>query len=168
MIFLGLLIALAAAAFSAVVLAQNWGGATHTIHGFGATLGSLTLAEIFLAGIILTAIFFLALWLASLSTRMRRRASMRRREETRSVHEEREGLVADRDRLARELEAERARNQSSYLPGSETGEPYPPEAYPRAEAGGAYRDAPVYPADREVGARREDYAQGSHRDVADR
>ena len=109
MIFLGLLIALAAAAFGAVVLTQNWGGATHTIHGFGATLGSLTLAEIFLAGIILTAIFFLALWLAGLSTRMRRRASIRRREETRSVREEREGLVADRDRLARELEAERAR-----------------------------------------------------------
>lgn len=168
MIILGLLIALAAAVFAAVVLAQNWGGATHTIHGFGATLGSLTLAEIFLAGIILTAIFLLALWLAGLSNRMRRRASLRRREQTRSVHEEREGLVADRDRLARELEAERARSQPSY-PRGEAAEPYPSQSYPREEAGGVYREAPVYPTDpHDATVAREDYAQGGYRDATDR
>lgn len=128
MMFIGLLIALAAAAFAAVVLAENWGGVTYTIHGFGATLGSLTLAEIFLAGIILTAIFFIALWLASVSSIMRRRASARRRAEHRSVREEREALLAERDRLSRELEAERARGVSP------PDRPVPPEGnatYPR-------------------------------------
>jgi uncharacterized membrane protein len=107
MLLIGLLIALAAAVFGAVVLAENWGGTTYTIHGFGQTLGSLTLAEIFLAGIILTAIFFVALWLASVSSIMRRRASARRRAENRAVREERESLAVERDRLAGELDAER-------------------------------------------------------------
>ena len=108
MLFIGLLIALAAAVFAAVVLAEDWGGATYAIHGFGHVLGNLTLAGIFLSGIIVTAIFFLALWLASVSSIMRRRASNRRRAETRAAREEREGLIGERDRLARELEAERA------------------------------------------------------------
>lgn len=127
MLFIGLLIALAAAAFAAVVLAENWGGATYTIHGFGATLGNLTLAEIFLAGIILTAIFFIALWLASVSSLMRRRASERRRAEHRTVREEREALLADRDRLARELESERGRNVDL----TDRTAAYPKETYPR-------------------------------------
>jgi hypothetical protein len=108
MLFIGLLIALAAAVFAGVVLAEDWGGATHAIHGFGYNLGSLTLAGIFLAGIIITTIFFLALYMASVSGRMRRRASARRRAEHRSMREEHENAVAERDRLARELEEERA------------------------------------------------------------
>jgi hypothetical protein len=156
MLFIGLLIALAAGVFAGVVLAQNWGGASHTIHGFGATLGSLTLAEIFLAGIILTAIFFLALWLASTSARMRRRASARRRAEHRSVREEHEAALADRDRLARELEAERARRGAV---GTDTAAGYdaPPAggydegaADPAYRSGPAYREAPAYPRDAEV------------------
>jgi hypothetical protein len=129
MLIIGLLIALAAAIFVAVVLAEDWGGATYTIHGFGHTLGNLTLAEIFLSGIIITAIFFAALWLASVSNRMRRRASARRRAETRSMREEHENAIADRDRLARELEAERASHAS--------GATYP-------------RDTATYPRDTEV------------------
>ena len=108
MLFIGLLIALAAAIFAGVVLAENWGGVTYAIHGFGYHLGSLTLAGIFLAGIIITMIFFVALYLASISGRMRRRASARRRAEHRSLREEHESVVAERDRLSRELEAERA------------------------------------------------------------
>lgn len=108
MLFIGLLIALAAAVFAGVVLAEDWGGATYAIHGFGYYLGSLTLAGIFLAGIIITTIFFLALYMASVSGRMHRRASARRRAEHRSIREEHENTVAERDRLARELEAERA------------------------------------------------------------
>lgn len=108
MLIIGLLIAAAAAAFAAVVLSENWGGAVYTVHGFGHTLGSLTLSWIFLCGIIIAAIFFFAMWMASASTRMRHRASMRRRAETRAIREEHEAALADRDRLARELEAERA------------------------------------------------------------
>jgi uncharacterized membrane protein len=108
MLIIGLLIALAAAVFAGVVLAEDWGGATYAIHGFGHYLGSLTLAGIFLAGIIITTIFFLALYMASVSGRMHRRASARRRAEHRSMREEHENTVAERDRLARELEAERA------------------------------------------------------------
>jgi len=108
MLFIGLLIALAAVVFAVVVLAEDWGGATYTIHGFGHVLGHLTLAGIFLCGIIITAIFFAALWMASLSGMMRHRASTRRRAEHRAVREEREGLIDERDRLARELDAERS------------------------------------------------------------
>jgi len=116
MLFIGLLIALAAAVFAGVVLAESWGGATYAIHGFGHYLGSLTLAGIFLAGIIITTIFFLALYMASVSGRMRRRASARRRAEQRSMREEHENAIAERDRLARELEAERASRDTSAEP----------------------------------------------------
>jgi len=107
---------LAAAVFAGVVLAESWGGATYAIHGFGHYLGSLTLAGIFLAGIIITTIFFLALYMASVSGRMRRRASARRRAEQRSMREEHENAIAERDRLARELEAERASRDTSTEP----------------------------------------------------
>lgn len=159
MLFIGLLIAVAAAVFAGVVLAQNWGGTSHSIDGFGATLGSLTLAEIFLAGIILTTIFFLALWLASTSARMRRRASARRRAEHRSVREEHEAALADRDRLARELEAERARRGAA---GTDTagydarhdvpaaGRHDEAVADPAYRSDPAYRDAPAYPRDADV------------------
>lgn len=160
MLFIGLLIAVAAAVFAGVVLAQNWGGTSHSIDGFGATLGSLTLAEIFLAGIILTAIFFLALWLASTSARMRRRASARRRAEHRSVREEHEAALADRDRLARELEAERASRGAAgagTAAGYDARHDVPPAGRPDAGATDsdyrsdpAYREAPAYPRDADV------------------
>jgi len=108
MLFIALLVALAAVVFVVVVLAEDWGGATYAIHGFGHLLGNLTLAGVFLSGIIITAVFFVALWVASLSSMMRRRASNRRRAESRAAREEHEGLLTERDRLARELETERA------------------------------------------------------------
>jgi hypothetical protein len=107
MLIIGLLIVVAAAAFAGAVVSENWGGSTYTIHGFGHVLGHLTLAEIFLSGVILTAIFFLGLWLASVSSRIRRRTSNRRRAEARATREERDNLLAERDRLASELDAER-------------------------------------------------------------
>lgn len=128
MLFIGLLIALAAAVFAGVVLAENWGGVTYAIHGFGYHLGSLTLAGIFLAGIIITTIFFVAMYMASVSGRMRRRASARRRAEHRSLREEHENLVAERDRLARELEAERAGRPMAGGPAYPTETVYPREA----------------------------------------
>jgi hypothetical protein len=108
MLIVGLLIAVAVAVFAGVVLSENWGGNTFTVNGFGHVLGHLTLAQIFISGIALTAVFFVGLWMASVSSRMRRRASGRRRAENRAIREEREDLLADRDRLARELAAERA------------------------------------------------------------
>jgi hypothetical protein len=56
----------------------------------------------------LTAIFFFGLWAASVSTRLRRRASSRRRAESRAARQEHDDLVAERDRLARELASQRA------------------------------------------------------------
>ena len=108
MLIIGLLIVVAAAAFAGAVVSENWGGSTYTVHGFGHVLGHLTLAEIFLSGVILTAIFFLGLWVASVSSRIRRRSSDRRRAEARATREERDTLLAERDKLARELDAERA------------------------------------------------------------
>ncbi|HEY0870201.1 MAG TPA: hypothetical protein VGD55_07365 [Acidothermaceae bacterium] len=108
MLLIGLLIVVAAAAFAGAVVSENWGGTTYTVHGFGHVLGHLTLAEIFLSGVILTTIFFLGLWVASVSSRIRRRTSNRRRAEARATREERDALLADRDRLARDLDAERA------------------------------------------------------------
>jgi uncharacterized membrane protein len=108
MLIIGLLIVVAAAAFAGAVVSENWGGTTYTVHGFGHVLGHLTLAEIFLSGVILTAIFFLGLWVASVSSRIRRRTSTRRRAEVRATREERDTLLAERDKLASELDAERA------------------------------------------------------------
>ncbi|HTC70801.1 MAG TPA: hypothetical protein VK662_14620 [Acidothermaceae bacterium] len=107
MLIIGLLIVVAAAAFAGAVVSENWGGSTYTVHGFGHVLGHLTLAEIFLSGVILAAIFFLGLWVASVSSRIRRRTSNRRRAEARATREERDTLLAERDKLARELDAER-------------------------------------------------------------
>ena len=108
MLLIGLLILVAAAAFAGVLISENWGGGTFAIKGFGHVLGHYTLAQIFISGIVLTAIFFFGLWAASVSTRLRRRASGRRRAESRAAREEHDELVAERDRLARELEAQRA------------------------------------------------------------
>lgn len=105
MLLIGLLILVAAAAFAGVLISENWGGATFAIKGFGHVLGHYTLAQIFISGIVLTAIFFFGLWAASVSTRIRRRASSRRRAESRAAREEYDELVAERDRLARELAA---------------------------------------------------------------
>jgi uncharacterized membrane protein len=110
MLLIGLLIVVAAAAFAGAVVSENWGGPTYTVHGFGHVLGHLTLAEIFLSAVILTTIFFLGLWVASVSSRIRRRTSSRRRAEARATREERDALLAERDRLARELDTERAAN----------------------------------------------------------
>ena len=126
MLLIGLLIAVAVAVFAAVVAAENWGGDTFTVNGFGHVLGHLTLAEIFLAGVVLTALFFVALWMMSISSRMRRRASSRRRAETRAAREEHEAVVAERDRLSTELEAERG-GRARDVPAGER-----PVAYPRA------------------------------------
>jgi hypothetical protein len=112
MLIIGLLIVVAAAVFGAVELAQNWGGPTYTIHGFGQTLGHFTLAEIFLAGIVLTAIFFVGLWIAAVSSRIRRRAAQQRRVEARDAKADREAAIADRDRLATALQRERAAHGS--------------------------------------------------------
>jgi uncharacterized membrane protein len=108
MLIIGLLIVVAAAAFAGVVVSENWGGGTYAVKGFGHVLGHYTLAQIFLSGVVLTAIFFFGLWAASVSTRLRRRASSRRRTDARAAREEHDELVAERDRLARELAAQRA------------------------------------------------------------
>ena len=105
MLLIGLLILVAAAAFAGVLISENWGGGTFAIKGFGHVLGHYTLAQIFISGIVLTAIFFFGLWAASVSTRIRRRASSRRRAESRAAREEHDELIAERDRLARELAA---------------------------------------------------------------
>ena len=108
MLILGLLIVVAAAAFAGVVVSENWGGGTYAVKGFGHVLGHYTLAQIFLSAVVITAIFFFGLWAASVSTRLRRRASSRRRAESRAAREEHDELVAERDKLARELAAQRA------------------------------------------------------------
>jgi uncharacterized membrane protein len=107
MLLIGLLILVAAAAFAGVLISENWGGGTFAIKGFGHVLGHYTLAQIFISGIVLTAIFFFGVWAASVSTRIRRRASNRRRAESRTAREEHDELVAERDNLARELAAKR-------------------------------------------------------------
>lgn len=118
MLIIGLLIVVAAAAFAGVVVSENWGGPTYTVKGFGHVLGHYTLAQIFLSAVVLTAIFCFGLWAASVSTRLRRRASSRRRAENRAAREEHDGLVAERDKLARDLAAQRATSAAVAPPGS--------------------------------------------------
>jgi uncharacterized membrane protein len=137
MLLIGLLILVAAAAFAGVLISENWGGGTFAIKGFGHVLGHYTLAQIFISGIVLTAIFFFGLWAASVSTRLRRRASGRRRAENRAAREEHDELVAERDKLARELAAQRAATAAAT-----------PVAVPVAAEQPAYVAAgqPAYPA----------------------
>lgn len=108
MLLIGLLIMAAAAVFAGVLMSENWGGTTYQVDGFGHVLGHLTLAEIFIAGLALMVIFSLGVWSVSVSSRMRKRASGRRRAENRAAREERDGLLVERDRLAKELAAARA------------------------------------------------------------
>src|SRR5471032_2322413 len=129
MLLIGLLILVAAAAFAGVLISENWGGGTFAIKGFGNVLGHYTLAQIFISGIVLTAIFFFGVWAASVSTRIRRRASSRRRAESRAAREEHDELVAERDQLAGELAAQRkatpvaapavVSGQSAYVPAGQ-------------------------------------------------
>jgi hypothetical protein len=129
MLLIGLLILVAAAAFAGVLISENWGGGTFAIKGFGHVLGHYTLAQIFISGIVLTAIFFFGVWAASVSTRIRRRASSRRRAESRAAREEHDELVAERDQLAGELAAQRkatpvaapavVSGQSAYVPAGQ-------------------------------------------------
>jgi uncharacterized membrane protein len=132
MLLIGLLILVAAAAFAGVLISENWGGGTFAIKGFGHVLGHYTLAQIFISGIVLTAIFFFGLWAASVSTRIRRRASSRRRAESRAAREEHDELVAERDRLARELAAaQRATPVTIPVAAATTGQPaYVPPGLP--------------------------------------
>jgi len=132
MLLIGLLILVAAAAFAGVLISENWGGGTFAIKGFGHVLGHYTLAQIFISGIVLTAIFFFGLWAASVSTRIRRRASSRRRAESRAAREEHDELVAERDRLARELAAaQRATPVAVPVAAPTTGQPaYVPPGLP--------------------------------------
>jgi uncharacterized membrane protein len=138
MLIIGLLILLAAAAFAGVVISENWGGGTFAVKGFGHVLGHYTLAQIFISGIVLTAIFFFGLWAASVSTRLRRRASSRRRAESRAAREEHDELVAERDRLARDLAAQRAAASTATTTLAPTGqrayvaEQQPAELFPTA------------------------------------
>jgi uncharacterized membrane protein len=142
MLIIGLLIVVAAAAFAGVVVSENWGGGTYAVKGFGHLLGHYTLAQIFLSAVVLTTIFFFGLWAASVSTRLRRRASSRRRAENRAAREEHDGLVAERDRLARELAAQRAAAPVAVPAGpvvdpAATGQPaYAPAGQPEYAAAG--------------------------------
>jgi uncharacterized membrane protein len=122
MLIIGLLIVVAAAAFAGVVVSENWGGSTYAVKGFGHVLGHYTLAQIFLSAVVVTAIFFFGLWAASVSTRLRRRASSRRRAENRAAREEHDELVAERDNLARQLAAQRAA-APAIAPAVATGQP---------------------------------------------
>jgi hypothetical protein len=135
MLIIGLLIVVAAAAFAGVVVSENWGGGTYAVKGFGHVLGHYTLAQIFLSGVVLTAIFFFGLWAASVSTRLRRRASSRRRAESRAAREEHDELVAERDKLARDLAAQRAATPVATGPDDTAGQPPVYAAGHRAYAG---------------------------------
>jgi uncharacterized membrane protein len=131
MLLIGLLILVAAAAFAGVLISENWGGGTFAIKGFGHVLGHYTLAQIFISGIALTAIFFFGLWAASVSTRLRRRASSRRRAENRAAREEHDELVAERDKLSRELAAAQRAGASAPTSTLATGQPaYVPAGLP--------------------------------------
>lgn len=151
MLLIGLLILVAAAAFAGVLISENWGGGTFAIKGFGHVLGHYTLAQIFISGIVLTAIFFFGLWAASVSTRIRRRASSRRRAESRAAREEHDELVLERDRLARELAAARRTTPVAAAPvaASTTGQPayVPPglPAYAPAERRAAEQPNELFP-----------------------
>lgn len=100
MLVLGLLLVLASAAGTALLISYNHaGGPEQTIVMFGRDWLSVTPLQAFIAGLGLALVFCLGAWMVA-STERRRRAT---RSEYRAVRREARSATRERDKLAREL-----------------------------------------------------------------
>jgi heme exporter protein D len=105
MLILGLVLVVVSAAAGVLLIAYNHsGGPEQTVVLFGRDLAHVTPTQAFIAGMVVALVFCLGVWMvASVS---RRRAAIR--SDYRAVRREARTAAAERDKLARQLERERA------------------------------------------------------------
>lgn len=117
MAVLGLLLMLAAGALTAGVVLSN----TNRIsaEAFGVTLSNVSVGGLFVAGVVTALVFALGLWMLLQGMRRARRRRLERREIVRDTRDQTASLAAERDRLEKELEAERARRAGTAPVGTE-------------------------------------------------
>jgi hypothetical protein len=110
MLILGLVLVVVSAAAGVLLIAYNHsGGPEQTVVLFGRDLAHVTPTQAFIAGMVVALVFCLGVWMvASVS---RRRAAIRA--DYRAVRREARSAAAERDKLARELERERATEPES-------------------------------------------------------
>jgi len=101
MLILGLLLVLLSAAVATILIAYNGGGTAQTVTAFGRDLADVTLLEAFLAGLVTAAVFLIGL---SLVLRAGRRAK-ENRARFRVARKEAKAAAAERDELAKQLDA---------------------------------------------------------------
>ncbi len=108
---LGLLLAIAAGVFAAGVVASN----TAHVHAeaFGVSLSNVSVGGLFLAGAVTALVFALGLFLLLGGAARARRRRVERRRIVRDSTAQASTLTAEKERLERELEEERARRSAS-------------------------------------------------------
>ncbi|WP_019064705.1 hypothetical protein [Streptomyces prunicolor] len=119
MLFLGLLLLAATAAFTGLAISDNLGGGPHyTVSVLGNDIATMNTLAIFCAGLALALIFSLGLWMASGGALRRRSRRVRMR--------------AERDALAARLSEREAAAGSppSATPGAGSAAPAPPTSAP--------------------------------------
>ncbi|HEU5472175.1 MAG TPA: hypothetical protein VFV67_16095 [Actinophytocola sp.] len=105
MLILGLLLVVASAAATALLVAYNGtGGTEQTVVLFGRELASVTALEAFVSGLVVAVVFCLGVWMMVRAGR--RSAAVR--SEYRAVRREARENAKERDRLADELAKERS------------------------------------------------------------
>jgi|SRR5882672_9035025 len=105
MLILGLVLVVVSAGAGVLLISYNSaGGPEQMITLFGRDLGGVNALQAFVAGIVVALVFCLGWWLVARAERQRRAV----RSEYRAVRREARAAGAERDRLARELERERA------------------------------------------------------------
>jgi hypothetical protein len=111
MAVLGLLLMVAAGVLTAGVLLSN----TNQIsaEAFGVTLSNVSVGGIFAAGAVTALVFALGLWMLLQGMRRARRRRLERREIVRDTRDQTASLAAEKDRLEKELEAERGRRANT-------------------------------------------------------
>lgn len=111
MALLGLLLALAAVVLTVGVLATN---ATRVaVHAFGLTQSGVSLRELFIAGAVTALVFALGLAMMARGLARSRRRRLERRRLVRDSQQQSASLTAEKARLERELEQERARRATA-------------------------------------------------------
>lgn len=111
MAVLGLLLMLAAGALTAGVVLNNTNKVS--ADAFGVTLSNVSVGGIFVAGAVTALVFALGLWMLLQGMRRARRRRLERREIVRDTRDQTASLAAEKERLERELETERARRATT-------------------------------------------------------
>lgn len=118
MLFLGLLLVAATAAFTGLLITDNLsGGPEYTVTVLGNDVATMSTLEAFCAGLALALLFALGLMMALRGSKRTHRKAVTRREERRTART----AEAERDDLAAELDRERAARAQETRPAPADG-----------------------------------------------